>query len=327
MTSRAARAARFVMLNSVIMYIKSILVVVLAALCCVPAMGQKKKKKSKKKAKTVLVQTAPTVKAVDGKTFSYALGVSQGQSLKDYLVRQMGVDSAYVKYAIEGLNATLSKDEFEKKKAYAAGLQISEVNRRNLGRFNHQACGKEDSAYVDVKEFERGLSQVVLGQSTAIKADSAMKVVEQQLRYQQESYKLANVAWLENNKKVSGVKTLPSGLQYSVITEGKGPVAADSTEVEVNYEGKLIDGTVFDSSYKRNQPATFRPSQVIKGWREALTLMPEGSVWNLYIPASLAYGERGQGQQIPANSTLIFKVEVLKVKGSTATSQPAPAKK
>ena len=107
---------------------------------------------------------------------------------------------------------------------------------------------------------------------------------------------------------------LPSGLQYRVLTEGNGPVATDSSEVEVHYEGSLIDGTVFDSSYKRGKPATFRPDQVIKGWREALTLMPEGSVWNLYIPSELGYGERGQGRNIPGNATLVFKVEVLKVK-------------
>ena len=118
------------------------------------------------------------------------------------------------------------------------------------------------------------------------------------------------------------MKTLPSGLQYRVLDEGKGALATDSSEVEVHYEGSLIDGTVFDSSYKRGQPSSFRPDQVIKGWREALCLMPEGSVWNLYIPAELGYGERGSGRSIPGNSTLIFKVEVLKVK-----TNPQPAKK
>ena len=99
-----------------------------------------------------------------------------------------------------------------------------------------------------------------------------------------------------------------------MLTQGKGAVATDSTEVEVHYEGRLIDGTVFDSSYKRGKPSTFRPDQVIKGWREALTLMPEGSIWELYIPAELGYGERGSGQTIPGNSTLIFQVEIIKVK-------------
>lgn len=300
--------------------------VALAVACCAPASAQKKKKKQSKKAKTALVQAKPSVNPVEGKTFSYALGVAQGESLKQYLIRNMGVDSAYVKYAIEALNANVSEEERKMKKAYAAGLQIAETNKRNMPLFNEQACGKKDSTYIDVATFQQALSQVVLGQPTTITADSAMKVVEQQLSYQKELYKINNTQWLANNQKVAGVKTLPSGLQYSIVKEGNGPVATDSTEVEVHYEGKLIDGSVFDSSYKRNKPATFRPDQVIKGWREALTLMPEGSVWNLYIPSDLAYGERGN-QQIPANSTLIFKVEVLKVKQAANAVNPAASKK
>ena len=106
---------------------------------------------------------------------------------------------------------------------------------------------------------------------------------------------------------------LPSGLQYRVITQGKGVVANDTTDVEVHYEGKLIDGTIFDSSYQRGKTATFKPTQVIKGWTEALKMMPEGSTWELFIPYDLAYGERGN-QNIPPFATLIFKVEVVKVK-------------
>ena len=109
------------------------------------------------------------------------------------------------------------------------------------------------------------------------------------------------------------MKTTPSGLQYRVIKQGTGAMATDTTEVEVHYEGKLIDGTVFDSSYRRGKPATFHPDQVIKGWTEALKMMPEGSVYELYIPYNLGYGERGT-QSIPPYSTLIFKVELLKVK-------------
>ena len=142
-----------------------------------------------------------------------------------------------------------------------------------------------------------------------------MKIVEGQIKFQQEKYKAANLDFLAQNAKLKGIKVLPSGLQYQVLTEGHGPVATDSTEVEVHYEGSLIDGTVFDSSYSRKQPATLRPNQVLKGWREALTMMPEGSVWKLYIPYVLGYGERGSGEKIPGFSTLIFTVENLKVKG------------
>lgn len=303
------------------MQFKSILVVAMAALLCVPAMAQKKGKKAAKGKKAVAAAVlTPALKSVDGKTFSYALGVAQGESLKMYLQQREGVDSAYIKYAIEGMNANLSETERKQREAFAAGLRIADMNRRNLPMFNQQAVGRKDSAYASLAEFQRGLAAAALGQPTTMKADSAMKIVEQQFAYQNEVYKRANRIWLENNKKLKGVKTLPSGLQYRVLTEGKGPVASDSTEVEVHYEGSLIDGSVFDSSYKRGQAATFRPNQVIKGWKEALTMMPEGSVWNLYIPAELAYGERAQ-QNIPANSTLIFKVEIIKVKTPEAAAE------
>ncbi len=303
------------------MQFKSILVVAMAALLCVPAMAQKKGKKAAKGKKTVAAAVlTPALKSVDGNTFSYALGVAQGESLKMYLQQREGVDSAYIKYAIEGMNANLSEAERKQREAFAAGLRIADMNRRNLPMFNQQAVGRQDSAYASLAEFQRGLAAAALGQHTTLKADSAMKIVEQQFAYQNEVYKRANRIWLENNKKFKGVKTLPSGLQYRVLTEGKGPVASDSTEVEVHYEGSLIDGSVFDSSYKRGQAATFRPNQVIKGWKEALTMMPEGSVWNLYIPAELGYGERAQ-QNIPANSTLIFKVEIIKVKTPEAAAE------
>ena len=126
-------------------------------------------------------------------------------------------------------------------------------------------------------------------------------------------YKAENEKFLADNKAKEGVKTTPSGLQYKVITEGKGEIPADTCKVKVNYKGTLIDGTEFDSSYKRNEPATFRANQVIKGWTEALTMMPVGSKWELYIPQDLAYGARESGGQIKPCSTLIFEVELLSI--------------
>ena len=296
------------------MKLSAILTLALAALTLTPAAAQKRGKKAKAPKPVATVPAAETIPAaVEAKTFSYAMGVAQGESLKQYLTSQMGVDTAYVKYAIEAMTTSVSEEDRKRIEATAAGLRIAEMNRRNLPFINKQACGKEDSTFVDIAEFERGLSEAALGKA-ALSQDSAMKTVEQQFKHQQASYKKANLDWLEANKKLKGVKTLPSGLQYRVLTEGNGPVATDSSEVEVHYEGKLIDGTVFDSSYKRGQPATFRPNQVIKGWTEALTLMPEGSVWERYSPANLGYGEQGSGRSIPGNSTLIFKVEALKVK-------------
>jgi FKBP-type peptidyl-prolyl cis-trans isomerase FklB len=118
--------------------------------------------------------------------------------------------------------------------------------------------------------------------------------------------------WLEENKKKDGVITLPSGLQYKVLVKGNGAVPTASQKVKVHYEGHLIDGTEFDSSYKRNQPSTFRCDQVIKGWTEALCKMPVGSKWEIYIPYQLAYGERNTGA-IKPYSALIFTVELLDI--------------
>ena len=125
--------------------------------------------------------------------------------------------------------------------------------------------------------------------------------------------KLMGEKFLAKNKLKKGVVTLPDGLQYKVITSGKGPKPADTDTVTVNYAGKLIDGTEFDSSYKRGEPASFPVSGVIQGWTEALKLMKVGSTWELYIPSSLAYGEQGTAPTIGPNETLIFKVNLISI--------------
>jgi FKBP-type peptidyl-prolyl cis-trans isomerase FklB len=121
-------------------------------------------------------------------------------------------------------------------------------------------------------------------------------------------------AFLEENKKKEGIKTLPGGLQYKILTEGSGKMPKATDTVTVQYRGTLISGTEFDSSYKRGQPATFPVNRVIRGWTEALQLMKEGSKWQLFIPPELAYGERGAGGQIQPNNALIFEVELISVK-------------
>ena len=139
-----------------------------------------------------------------------------------------------------------------------------------------------------------------------------------------ESNKKDGAAFLASNATKPGVVTLPSGLQYKILTAGTGPKPTASDSVVCNYRGTLLDGTEFDSSYKRGQPATFPVSGVIKGWTEALQLMPTGSKWQLFIPADLAYGERGQGP-IGPNATLIFDVELLSIQDKNPTPPPAPA--
>ncbi len=291
------------------MKLKAILTLALAALCCGGATAKSPKKKFKAKAaQTTLVQP------VSADTFSYAVGIVQGQSLKQFLIQREGVDTLYIEETAKALQANLSPEKETRMLAYAAGLKIAKMNReQSLPTINKQATGKEDTTYLDLKQFNAALADGLLGKGK-LHADSAMKIVERQVKFQQEMLKNLNAAFLETNKKAAGVKVTPSGLQYKVIKQGTGAVPADTSNVEVHYEGRLIDGTVFDSSYKRNQPATFGVGQVIKGWTEALKMMPEGSEWELYIPYNLAYGERGAGANIPPFATLIFKVELLKVK-------------
>ena len=171
---------------------------------------------------------------------------------------------------------------------------------------------------VDADSMARGLKDGVSGAApalpdsemqqrfAAVRQESAQKILE--------NNKQDGEAYLAKNKGAKGVKTTASGVQYKVITAGKGKQPTAEDTVTVNYRGTLIDGTEFDSSYKRNQPATFPVKGVIPGWTEALQLMKEGSKWMLVIPSSLAYAERGAGNMIGPNSTLIFEVELLSIK-------------
>lgn len=161
---------------------------------------------------------------------------------------------------------------------------------------------------------------------TTLKALQAELVKAQELKAEQlaETNKKESDEFLAANKAKDGVVTLPSGLQYKVLEEGTGPKPSASDMVTVNYRGTLLNGTEFDSSYKRGQPATFNVGQIIKGWTEALQLMPVGSKWELYIPPDLAYGARGAGQNIGPNSALIFEVELISIQPK-APPAPAPA--
>ncbi len=147
--------------------------------------------------------------------------------------------------------------------------------------------------------------------ATAYMRDGMEAIKEKALAVKYADNKAAGEKYLAENKGKEGVVTTPSGLQYKIITKGTGAIPADTSKVKVNYKGTLIDGTEFDSSYKRNEPATFRANQVIKGWTEALTMMPVGSKWELYIPQELGYGGRETGGQIKPFSTLIFEVELV----------------
>lgn len=190
--------------------------------------------------------------------------------------------------------------------SYAIGLGIGQ-NLLSMG-----AKG------IAVDDFAQAIKDVLEGNQTAISHTEARDIVNKYFAEMEEKMNAANIEqgqqFLEENKKHPGVVTLPSGLQYEVINEGTvGRYAKATDKVECHYEGTLIDGTLFDSSIKRGQPAVFGVNQVIPGWVEALQLMPEGAKWKLYIPGDLAYGAQGAGEMIPPHSTLIFEVELLKI--------------
>lgn len=170
---------------------------------------------------------------------------------------------------------------------------------------------------LNIEDFARGVEAVYKQGKPEIGFDEAKQIINEFFSNLQEQIaeenKRAGEAFLAENAKRPGVVTLPSGLQYEVLAEGKGRKPKATDKVQCHYHGTLIDGQVFDSSIQRGAPAVFGVNQVIPGWVEALQLMPEGSRWKLYIPSGLAYGEQGAGGSIPANATLVFEVELIKI--------------
>ena len=170
---------------------------------------------------------------------------------------------------------------------------------------------------LNVEDFAKGVEAVYKQEKPEISFDEAKKIINEFFSNLQdeiaETNKQAGKEFLAENAERSGVVVLPSGLQYEVLAEGKGRKPKATDKVQCHYHGTLIDGQVFDSSIQRGTPAVFGVNQVIPGWVEALQLMPEGSRWKLYIPSDLAYGEQGAGGSIPANATLIFEVELIKI--------------
>ncbi len=215
------------------------------------------------------------------------------------------------------------KDKF----SYALGMNLGANLGTNL---------QKQSVDVDPNIVAQGLKASLAGGKTLLtqeEAEAVLKEVQSELlKKQQENLQVAGEAnkkegdaFLAANKAKEGVVTLPSGLEYKILKEGTGPKPTASDSVVCNYRGTLINGTEFDSSYKRGQPATFPVKGVIKGWTEALQLMPAGSKWQLFVPSSLAYGERGAGGDIGPGDTLIFEVELLSIQEKPKTDQEKPA--
>lgn len=265
--------------------------------------------------------TAQSPKAnlkTDIDSLSYSIGMSQTQGLKGYLVGRLDVDTAYMADFIKGLNEGASKTS-KKDIAYMAGLQIGQqISNQMMKGINQELFAGDSTKTISKENFMAGFIAGTLEKTNVMTMEAAQEytrtamdaIKEKAMAEKYADNKAAGEKFLEENKTKEGVQTTPSGLQYKVITEGKGEVPADTCKVKVHYKGTLIDGTEFDSSYKRNEPSTFRANQVIKGWTEALTMMPVGSKWELYIPQNLAYGSRESGQIKPF-STLVFEVELL----------------
>ena len=211
------------------------------------------------------------------------------------------------------------------KASYAIGMNIGQNLRKQ----------KDD---IDPAIVQAGIKDAVAGGTTLLTEEQAKaalvtlqgnmrKKQEEQMQQAAEVNKKEGDAFLAANKTKDGVVTLPSGLQYKILTEGTGPKPTASDSVVCNYKGTLLNGTEFDSSYKRGQPATFPVSGVIKGWTEALQLMPVGSKWQLFVPSDLAYGQRGPGGGIGPNSTLVFEVELISIKSTPPKDGGAEAPK
>ena len=251
-------------------------------------------------------------------SLSYSIGMAQTQGLKGYLTGRLDVDTAYMAEFIKGLNEGANKTS-KKDIAYMAGLQIGQqISNQMMKGINQELFAGDSTKTISKDNFMAGFIAGTLEKGGVMTMEAAQEYTRTAMetikaKAMEEKYadnKAAGEKFLAENKAKEGVKTTESGLQYKVITEGKGEIPADTCKVKLNYKGTLIDGTEFDSSYKRNEPATFRANQVIKGWTEALTMMPVGSKWELYIPQELAYGSRESGQIKPF-STLIFEVELV----------------
>lgn len=285
----------------------------------------KKDKKDKKK-------TVPTTILLQNQkdSISYAAGKFATRGLKEYLVRQCQVDTAYMQDFVKGMQEALEKQD-PAFKAYIEGARTAEMINKAVRPSINKAF--EGTAYsIDSTLFTRAFCDALLHRNEVMNDSDAIKYYTQNQKAQEEAkskaYIEANKKWLENNAKQPDVKTAANGLQYKIIRQGNGNVPTEKDRVTVKYEGKLIDGTIFDSSYKRDpQTTTFGCGEVIKGWTQILTMMPVGSKWEVYIPQELAYGARTAGQ-IKPYSTLIFTIELVAIEDACpeTTDQPTAHK-
>lgn len=265
-------------------------------------------------------------------SLSYAAGFANTQGLIPFIQQQHKVDTAYMADFIQGFKEALEKVNDPRYTAYSAGVEVAKlVETRMISGMGNDLTDTPDSLVRDL--FYEGFIAALSNDTTKFNMTEAGKFFQERMEAnkQAKNEKLygenrsSGEKFLEENKTKDSVQVTASGLQYKVIIMGDGPKPTAAQEVSVKYEGRLVDGTVFDSSYKRANPVTkFRANQVIKGWTEALTMMPVGSKWELYVPYELAYGEREQGL-IKPYSALIFTVELVGITGVDTPDANKPA--
>lgn len=247
---------------------------------------------------------------------SYAIGMAQTQGLKEYLVRGLGVDTAYMDEFFRGLNAGVNAGDDKKKTAYYAGLQIGQlIFKQTINGVNRQLFGEDSTQTISLKNFMAGFYTGTMDKKGLMDMQEAQAVWNikmpairnRSLEKQYGENRAAGEKYLAEYAKKAGVKKLPDGVLYRVIKEGSGAMPKDTSWVRVNYQGKTIDGKVFD---ERKEPVALRANQVIPGWTSALTHMPVGSIWEVVIPQEMAYGNR-ETPQIKPFSALVFKIELV----------------
>ena len=256
----------------------------------------------------------------DVDTLTYAVGVAQTRGLEEYLSQRMGVDTTYMDEFFKGLKEGANAGDNKKKAAYYAGIQMGQqIAQQWIPGLSYEIFGDDSTRTVSLQNLLAGFISGATGKNCLMTADEAAQTMQTMMetvkaRVMEEKYgdwKKECENFMAKIAKKDGIKELGDGVYYEVITEGKGAIPADTNRVSVNYEGKLLNDTIFDSSYQRGEPAKFRCNQVIPGWTKALTNMPVGSVWNVYIPQEQAYKDQDRGEKLPPFSCLIFKIELL----------------
>ena len=255
-------------------------------------------------------------------SLSYAVGMAQTQGLVDFLKNRQHMDLDCMDDFIQGLREAFANSSDNHKAAFYIGTQIGQqIAKQMLPGINKEVYGNDSTKSISTDLFLSGFISGTNGKGglmTMKEANEKAKTLMKEVKMEQALLKYgdnkkAGEDFLAKNAKKKDVKVLKDGVQYKVIKAGNGLIPTATQKVKVHYEGKTLDGKVFDSSYKRGEPAEFRCNQLIKGWTEALTYMPVGSVWEVYIPQELAYGEQQQGEDIKPFSMLIFKIELLEI--------------